>query len=188
MSAAVLALLFGLVAIDRWATAALAVCAVYAAFSYGIVNPVYKGLGPLEGDPVAQRAAKEAQRNPGAKAVTLGGRELPALVRGGGLQVLSGSTFYPDPAFWESVLPDQERIWNNYRNYSWYYDPSATPITATETFIDSADLRVDLCADEIRALGFTLVFSLEQASAPCLRAELPLDRRDTPVYVYQVVD
>ena len=45
--------------------------------------------------------------------MVLSGRELNALVRGGGMQVLSGTTLYPNEDFWDEVLPDDPGLWSD---------------------------------------------------------------------------
>lgn len=178
---------FAAVALDAYWRLLLPVAAVYAIASFAVVNPVYRGLGPLQDDPVVQFAASEAQRSPDSLAITLGGRELPALVRGGGLEVLSGTTAYPNTEFWESVLPQDEYLWNSYRNYTWTYDPAARPIVGTVVAEDAAELRVDLCAPAIRDLGFDIVFSPSKVEAPCLDPGEAVERPNgTTVYAYRL--
>ena len=178
---------FGALATGIGRRTALSLATVYAVASFAVVNPVYRGLGPLTSDPVALYARDFASSEEDPIAVTLGGSELQALVRGGGVQVLSWTTEYPDRAFWEKALPEGEEVWNNFRNYSWYYDPKAAPMTATVTAPDSAELQVDLCDPLIRDLGFSRVFSPKRVEAPCLVQDRLLDRGSQQVYVYRTV-
>jgi hypothetical protein len=180
---------FAAVALDIFWRILLPLAAAYAVVSFAMVNPVYRGLGPLQDDPVARFAAEHAQDNPDSRAITIGGRELPALVRGGGMEVLSGTTPYPNVEFWESVAPDGESLWNNYRNYTWVYDPEARPISGAVIAEDAAELRVDLCDPQILALGYDLVFSPAPLAAPCLRLDSALERANgTTVYAYTVAE
>ncbi len=177
---------FGSIATGIGERTSLTMASVYVVASAAVVNPLYQGLGPLENDPVSQAAREFATSQDERIAVTLGGRELQALVRGGGLQVLSWTTEYPDPAFWTKVLPGQEEVWNNFRNYSWRYDPDADPMTATVTAPDAADLSVDLCDPLIRDLGFSVVFSPEAVEASCLTPDRVIRRGEQLVYIYLV--
>ncbi len=178
---------FGSIATGVGRRATLPVAAAYAVVSFAVVNPLYAGLGPLANDPVARYARSMAAQEPGTTAVTLGGMELQALVRGGGLQVMSWTTQYPDRAFWEEVMPGREDVWNNYRNYTWHYDPEAAPIEAAVTAADSADLFIDLCSPQIRDLGFARVFSPEVVDAPCLEEDRVIARGQQQIYVYRSV-
>lgn len=164
------------VALDRGIRIALPVAVVYVALSVSLVNPLYRGLGPLREDPVSLYALDAARQDPGSRAIALGGRELNALVRGGGMQVLSGTTFYPNEQFWQAVLPQDPGLWNNYRNYEWSYDSRADPITGTVTAPDAALLQVNLCDRRILDLRYESVFTVEPIEAPCLTLDKILDR------------
>ncbi len=184
---ALMAATFAAVALDTFWRVLLPVAAAYGIVSFALVNPLYRGVGPLHDDPVARIAAEYAQDNPNSRAITLGGRELPALVRGGGMEVLSGTTPYPNVDFWESVAPGGESLWNNYRNYTWVYDPEARPIAGAVIAEDAAELRVNLCAPDILALGYGLVFSPVPLGAPCLQLDSAIKRPNgTTVYVYSL--
>ncbi len=100
--------------------------------------------------------------------------------------MLSGTTEYPNLEFWRDVLPNDAALWNNYRNYSWYYDPAADPVAGTITFEDAADLRVDLCDAQVTSLGYRWVFSAVELTAPCLKSEATIDRDGGTVYVYRL--
>lgn len=186
--AGLIALAFGLMALGTGLRAIVPLACAYALISFAVVNPVYRGLGPLTQDPVAQYARQTAVEVPGSSAVTLGGRELQALVRGGGMQVQSWTTQYPDRAFWEKVMPGREDVWNNYRNYAWSYDPDASPMDARIVAGDAAELFVDLCDPLIRDLGYSRVFSTQPIAAPCLVEDRVLERGEQRVHVYRTVD
>lgn len=182
--AALIAAAFASMATRTWPRVLLPLGAAYAVISFAVVNPVYLGLGPLTHDPVAVYARDVAAQESDPVAVTLGGRELQALVRGGGMQVLSWTTLYPDRMFWEKALPGEEEVWNNYRNYGWYYDPAADPIRARITALDAAELAVDLCDPLIRDLGYSRVFSTKPVPASCLEQDRILQRGEQQVFVY----
>lgn len=188
VGAALIALGYAAIATGIGLRILLPLAVVYAVVSFGVVNPVYRGLGPLDHDPVSLYAAQVAQDEPGATAVTLGGRELQALVRGGGMQVQSWTTQYPDWRFWEKAMPGREDVWNNYRNYAWFYDAKAAPIDAMIVAPDAAELHVDLCDPVITDLGFSRVFSAEPVTAPCLTEDRVLDRGEQQIHVYRTVD
>lgn len=184
IGAGLVAAAFASMATRTWVRVLLPLGAAYAMVSFAVVNPVYLGLGPLTHDPVSLYAREVASAEPDPVAVTLGGRELQALVRGGGMQVLSWTTLYPDRRFWEKALPGEEEVWNNYRNYGWYYDPAADPIRARITALDAAELAVDLCDPLIRDLGYSRVFSAQPISASCLAQDRILQRGEQRVFVY----
>lgn len=179
---------FTAVIVDRGVAAAVPVAVVYAVVSVALVNPLYRGLGPLRSDPVARHALEISRSDSQSRAIVLGGRELNALVRGGGVQVLSGTTLYPNPNFWSTALPDESGLWNNYRNYEWSYDPEAKPIVGTVTAPDAALLQVDLCSPVIQDLDYDVVFTTDPIDAPCLSLERILQRPNgQTVRVYQPV-
>lgn len=72
------------------------------------------------------------------------------MAKAAGLQVLNGQTLYPDRPFWEGIAPEDEALWNNYRNYAWMFEETGPAVEGEITQQDGATLDVNVCAADLR--------------------------------------
>jgi hypothetical protein len=154
--------------------AAAAAFAVLALVSFAAVNPLYRGLGPLEDSPVVDLVRPAAAADPGVRVVVLGPLTSVALVRATGAQVVSGTTFYPDHDLASRLLPLQEEVWNSYLNLTWEPVPQGEPAHLQRVRGTSVRLLVDPCADVVRErLRPELLLATVPLEHDCLQ---PVDR------------
>lgn len=177
---------FGLVAAGWFPRTAALLLAVFAAWSWSLVNPLYRGLGPLDDDPVVRALRPLAEAGTGDVAMVFGDPKLVALVRASGLQSLGGTTPYPDADLMRRLTPGQPTLWNNYATYRWVADPAADRVTIRQVFGSSMELRVDPCSPEITALGASWAVSDRPIEVPCLVPRQEITAGNLTRYVYTV--
>lgn len=147
---------------------------LYCLASWATVNPLYRGLGALEDEPiVAALSQRITQDQPVRTAVfedglSLANTQLAALVTSTGVDNLTATTFYPDRSLMEQLAPGQEEIWNNYLRYRWIDDDVPSPVI-TPTSVDFAELRIDPCSQEMALLDIALVISDHELPYDCLQ-------------------
>jgi len=145
-----------------------AVLAVFAFWSWALVNPLYHGLGPLTNDTltVAMRSLPGAHH--GDKVEVFGRSRTVALVRAAGLQVSSGVTFYPNAPLMQQLAPQQEHLWNNYVNYAWVADDAAVE-RVHQVHGTSMELHVGPCDSQILGLGIKWAVAEQPLQGACLQ-------------------
>jgi hypothetical protein len=137
---------------------ALLVLAVVA--NWAVVNPLYRGLGPLTHGPLASYlAATAAAEGPTRWVALAGATEAEQVIMASRDELLSGMTYYPTRSVWERLAPTQATIWNNYSKYRWVYDPSADPAVLEPVHGTNRDLRIDLCSPQVAFLDISYVVS-----------------------------
>jgi hypothetical protein len=170
----------------RWQGAAALALAAYCLWSWALVNPLYRGLGPLQRDPVVNAMSRVEHAAPGTVATVYGDFRLVALVAASGVQTQSGVTFYPDPAIWQRLAPDQRALWNNYASFEWVVDPSQSPAQIDQVQGTKMRLLIDPCAPSTLALGMTWALSQKPIQAYCLQPVDVLHSEIGTVYRYRV--
>jgi hypothetical protein len=159
--------------------------AVLAAVSWGMVNPLYHGLGPLDRSPLSQQVATIARDTPGVRVVVFGPTPVVALVRGAGAQVVSGVTFYPNPVLMSRLAPTQRSLWNNYAVYVFVPGAPGTSARIKQVAGTSMTLTVDPCDTTLRGLGATYAVSNRALSPVPACLQLQKTVRD-PRSVYRI--
>ena len=164
--------------VGAWLLAAFAVASTVG------VNPLYQGIGPLDHDPVVRLVRVVAAS--GDHVAALGPTKLSALAASTGAEVVSGLTYYPDQALWQSLDPGQERIWNNYINYTWVYDPTAQPVRITGSSGSSRTLQINLCDSRVVLLHVKWVIAAAPVAAACLTLDSTApDGSSGTIYFYR---
>jgi hypothetical protein len=179
---------FGLLLLGRRLSRVGAVIVIMVAAAVFVpVNPFYRGLGPMDDDPVVTALRPYVTRQHAPRAAVYGNDvRLNALVVSTGMVSLTGLTIFPDRAYWERVDPAQESLWNNYVKYHWIPDagrdkPSIEMSVGTERL-----LRVNPCAAQTRELGIDFsVASVSLASFSCLQLIRTVTHEAGPVYIYR---
>jgi hypothetical protein len=179
---------FAVVAGGRWQRVVALLLAGYCAWSWALVNPLYKGVGPLDREPITKAMRVVETANPGTIASVYGDSRLSSLVAGSGVQSLSGVTFYPDEAVMQKLAPTQRDLWNNFASWEWIADPTQKPAHIQQVRGTLMRLYINPCAPETLSLGMTWTISQKPIDVPCLRLvdTLPSSRLGT-IYRYQVV-
>jgi hypothetical protein len=171
----------------RLGVAGAVLIGVLAVAVYAPVNPVFRGLGPLDRDPLVQALRPYVTPgHPPTAAVYGTDTRLNSLVVSTGMESLTGLTVYPDRTFWQRIDPGQESLWNNYNKYAWVSDPTVDhpviqPWSGTQRI-----LRIDPCAASTRSLGID--FSVSPApldGSACLHLVTTVERSAGAVYVYR---
>ena len=184
---AVFAVAFTLVACGRGLRVALAILVVGSVGTWVMVNPLYRGLGPLTNDPVVKAMEPLAAGPSPARVAVFGNLTLNALVQSSGVVTVSGLTVYPDATVWATLAPDQESEWNNYNKYLWVADATASPARIVSSGTTVRVLRINPCAPQTLALGIDWVVADSDLSAfTCLRPAGTIRRGAVLVYRYRV--
>ena len=181
---------FTVIVLGRLSGLAAIATAGAALVVFAMVNPLYRGLGPLTDDPLVAALRQYGMPEDPARAMVFDHHgELTPLVAASGVQNLSGVTVYPDAAFWEGVAPTQKDLWNNVARYVWVADPTATHTVIRQVQGTWMQLTVNPCAPEVESLQAELAVSADPIRAPCLtllRQVTRSAREDPVVYLYQV--
>ncbi len=184
--ALVLAIGAGLLVWGRYTGMASVLLATLALVTYAVVNPVNRGLGPLDHDPLVKALAPLAKTQPELKAVAYGHvSRLHALVAGSGAQTLSGLTVYPDAEVWQRLAPDQEHNWNQYSKYDWIADPTIARPTIKRVSGTQQDLVVNPCSAQILGLGIDIAVSPDPIDVPCLHLQKVVPDGAQNYYLYR---
>jgi hypothetical protein len=188
LSALAVAVGFAVVAGGRWQRVVALLLAGYCAWSWALVNPLYRGLGPLDRERIVQAMRAVEEESPGTIAAVYGESRLTALVAGSGVQSVSGVTFYPDPELMQKLAPTQRNLWNNYASWVWIADTTRNPAFIKQVQGTSMQLFINPCAPETLSIGMTWTVSQKPIDAPCLTLvdQLPSERLGT-IYRYRVV-
>jgi hypothetical protein len=183
--AAVLALGATLVATGRLMRLGAGLLAGLAVVSFAPVNPLYRGLGPLETDPVVRTLREYQEENGPVRVAVYGTMNLNALVVASGATVLSGLTVYPDSQVWSRLAPDQEQQWNRYAKYAWQSAPGSGEIRIITSRGSSSTLSVDPCSPDAAWLDIQLSVSQEEIDAACLAPAGTITRQNSTIYLYR---
>jgi hypothetical protein len=173
-----LVLCLGLAALVVWAqkrVAGLLAAATVIALTltcYGLVNPLYQGLGPLWNDPLVSRLA--AERRAGAQTAVFFGEDtrVSALATASGLQMVSGVTAYPQKEVWQRLGVTDPNLWNNYAKYLWTAVPGQdVPVRVVVVQGTLRRVMANPCSGPIRALDIDIAVTATPIDAPCLVPE-----------------
>lgn len=178
---------FALVAAGVRPALVLPLLAAYCALSWAVVNPLYRGLGVLDRDPLAVAMREWVEANGSGPVAVYGPRTLVPFVVGSGAESVSGVTFYPDEELMRTLAPDQRGRWNNYANYGWVADASADPAEIAPVRGTAKELRIDPCAPETLDIGIELAVSADPLFFPCLQFLDVVRREAGNIYRYDVV-
>ena len=139
------------------------------AVNWAVVNPLYRGLGPLQSGPLADEIRTLAQSEGPTRWVSLAGDAPTSVIAASPSAVLSGVTYYPTPDVWERLAPTQELRWNNYSKYIWQQSSAATPAVITQVHGTLNVLEIDLCSPQVDFLDIRYVVSTTGEALPsCL--------------------
>jgi len=161
------------------------VLAVFAFWSWALVNPLYHGLGPLSTDTLTRAMRTLPGVHSGDRVEVFGKSRTVALVRAAGLQVASGVTFYPNVPIMESLAPDQPHYWNNYIVYTWVPDPGAA-VPIHQIHGTSMELHVSPCDPRILSLGIKWAVADRPLQGDCLSPVDVVHTRARDYYRYRV--
>jgi hypothetical protein len=184
--AVLLAAGFTLVAMGRFRVIASVVLIVVAVTTWAVVNPWYRGLGPLVKDPIVRAMEPLAKGATPARVAVYGNATLDALVQSSGVVTLSGLTVYPDADVWRSLAPDQMDAWNNYAKYAWVADGTVNPAHIVSVDTTARTLRINPCAPQTLALHIDWVVSSTALQFSCLTPVDQIQRGATTIYRYRV--
>lgn len=187
--AVVLAVAFSLVAAGRALRSSLAVLIVVAFGMWVVVNPFYRGLGPLVNDPLVRAMEPLAKGSAPARVAVFGPPTLASLVQSSGVISLSGLTVYPDKGVWQVLDPSQPELWNNYAKFTWVADatarsPRIQPVGPR--FSTAMNLFLDPCSSAIRTLHIDWVLSDHPLTFSCLTPVDTVKRPGQLVYRYRM--
>jgi hypothetical protein len=178
---------FALLLWRRLAAVGLVLLVVASIATWATVNPWYHGIGPLDSDPVVRAMGPLAKGAHPARVAVYGNEALAALVQASGVEMLSDVTLYPDRDVWDSLAPDQEKLWNNYAKYVWVGDRTVDPAKIEPLLGTFKTLRIDPCAPETLALDIDYTVSDEVQAFSCLQFDRVIRRSAQVFYVYRVV-
>jgi hypothetical protein len=182
------AVAFALVASGKLLRISTVALVLASAATWVVVNPVYRGLGPLTDDPIVRAMEPLAAGPTPARVAVFGSLTLDALVQSSGVVTLSGLTVYPDVNVWHALAPDQQDAWNNYNKYTWVADATADPALIVSSGSTNRILRINPCAPATLALHLDWVVSdSDLSSFSCLHLADTIKRGSAVVYRYRVV-
>lgn len=185
LGAVVLALGFGLLMFNRWRVVATVGLVGYCLVSYGLINPLYQGIGPLADGGVTDVAQTMP---PGTKVAFIGrNATVRAQLSASQMQLMSGLTPYPDAELMEVVAPGQRKQWNSYTSYFWVLNPDLSHAVIRRGQIDSAVIQLDPCAESSKAIGVQWYVTPEQLNLTCLRYEFSSSHQNRSFNWYRVV-
>ena len=138
---------------------AVVVLLIVVGYNYAIVNPLYRGLGPLTHSPLAVAAAAIQRSEGPTKWIDTAGVGSASVVAASGNELLSGMTVYPTRSVWERLAPMQEDQWNNFAKYIWVNDPTADPAVISPVRATLNRLRINLCSPKVDFLGIRYLVS-----------------------------
>ena len=164
---AVVALGFTAVASGRSARWGALLLAVFAFWSWALVNPLQHGLGILDRSALVRTMKTIAANDPGMRVLVVDDASVP-LVRAAGVQVVSGVTFFPEAERMQRLAPTQKRLWNNYAQYVWKVVPGTQGVVIEQIRGTLMQISADPCSSEIKALGAKVVVSGKPLTLPCL--------------------
>ena len=164
---AVVALGFTAVASGRSARWGGLLLAVFAVWSWALVNPLQHGLGILDRSAVVRTMKSISANDPGMRVLVVDDASVP-LVRAAGVQVVSGVTFFPEAERMQRLAPTQKRLWNNYAQYVWKVVPGTQGVVIEQVRGTLMQISADPCSSEIKALGAKVVVSGKPLTLPCL--------------------
>jgi hypothetical protein len=163
--------LVGLVLMRRSRAAALALILVGAVMSLP-VNPLFRGLGPLESSPLLQAVNLEfhaSSRNGQGAVLSYLGSVMDPLVVSSGRPVLNAANLYPNAAGWHALDPNgsYSEAWNRYSGTDFVYSPSM-PAQIRNTTTDAVVVAVNPCDPGLDRLRVTTVISAAPLTDRCL--------------------
>jgi hypothetical protein len=154
-------------ALSRWTAPFALVLIATVCWQYAVVNPLYRGLGPLTGSPLARAIDEMDADEPGGRWTTLASGRSQNILAASRPGALSGLTYYPTRSTWLRLAPEQERAWNNLARYRWIQDEQWDPARILQIRGTSMQLRIDLCNPRADFLGITHVVSRIGEAPPC---------------------
>ena len=136
------------------------------------VNPLYRGLVPLESSPLLNAANLGYQGSrPGDEGAVLSylGSVLDPLVVSSGRPVLNAANLYPNLGGWHALDPTgvYTDAWNRYSGTDFVYSPR-TPAQIRNTAIDAVVVSINPCDPSLSRLHVTTVISSTELKDPCL--------------------
>lgn len=152
-----------------WGTAAVA---TLVGIGFLSVNPLYRGLGPLEHSDIAQAIRREGTD---ATWVNYSGAYMEAFLAASGASSLSGVNYYPNSDAWRELLGGMrdESVWNRYAKTQWLPGAARTKLRLVAD--DIVEIRLSPCAPQLTSFGVTNVLARAgtfSASDTCLH---PID-------------
>jgi hypothetical protein len=169
----------------RWAGTGAVISGLVAFAVFVPVNPLYRGLGPLDRDPLVKALLPYGRSDSPPRTAVYGDWKTVALTTASGVVNLSGLTFYPDAQVWQRLAPTQETIWNNFSKYEWVADTSLTQARIEVVQGTQRRLVINPCAPDTLALNIDLSVSTAPLKAPCLEPVETVQRPGGTVYLYR---
>jgi len=136
-----------------WGAAAIATLVVIGFLS---VNPLYRGVAPLENSHMAEAVRQEGTN---ATWVNYGDPDLEAFLAASGASSLSGVNFYPNADAWIQLLGGNrdESVWNRFAHTYWV--PGSDRADVRQVQEDVVEVRVSPCAPQLTSFGVTRVLA-----------------------------
>jgi hypothetical protein len=189
LGCAVFAVLVALVITRRPLAAALALILVGAVTSLP-VNPLYRGLEPLESSPL-QQAVDLGYQGPSSPAVgavlSYLGPIPDGLIVSSGRPVVNATNLYPNVAGWHALDPSgaYTDVWDRYSGTVVVYSPTS-PAKISLVAADAVQVAVNPCDPGLDGLHVATVISPVMLRDPCL-TELGATRyaRDAIAFTYR---
>lgn len=180
----------GLVVLYFWRPrAAVLVTIAFGVVAAVLVNPLQRGLGPLESSPLTELVKQTAESSTDAQGVWLG--EAPyssAHLTAAGVPTISAVNLYPESDDWTVLDPSgaSREVWNRYANTVWLLDTGADHPTFDLLGDDSVAVTTNPCGPELARLGVQFIVTAAPMDAPCFApAGESVGPHDAPNYVYE---
>ena len=146
---------------------AMLVLVTVVLLNWVVVNPLYRGLGPLTHGPLSTALQKLISTEGPARWVDLARGGAGPVISASGNELLSGLTYYPDPTVWAHLAPGQEIDWNNFAKYTWVFDAAARPAQLSPIKGSAQQLNIDLCSPDVAFLDINYVLAPEGSVPAC---------------------
>ncbi len=166
--------------------ASVGLLALYGLLVSVPVNPVYRGLAPLDQQPLVDEMRAAADDGGSSGWLSTNG-DVTTVLTAQGSEPLSGVNLYPDADAWRILDPTgaSEETWNRYSHTVWALVPGQAAPVITLLAPDVVSVTLDPCGPELDQLGIGHVATDIPVEASCL----VLDRttstaRGSTVYLY----
>ena len=163
--------------------------AVFLLVNSGVsVNPIMRGIEPLQSNELQAVIQKEQERRPGAWIVSPN-FVLPQFMKANGAQVWNGARFLTTPDEMSLLDPGgkQRNIWYRYAHFAVEPASAGTPPKFILAQTDVVVLQVDPCSIELEKMGINHIAFAAPAdltSHPCLKSLL--DHPVSSMWLYSI--
>ncbi len=164
-----------------WPAAVLLVAVVL--YNFVIVNPLYRGLGPLTHGPLANAVAAIEHQDGPTRWIDTAGVGSASVVAASGNELVTGMTVYPTRSVWERLAPAQEAEWNNFAKYIWVNDPTEKPAQILPVRGSLHRLRIDVCNPDVAFLDIRYAVTSATTVPACFVAVATVHDLGTTVVI-----